>query len=262
MAISAREKKLVGIMLIIGAVVGGGGFLVLPEFDSLMMGFESKTQLEQKIESQTRELAALQSNLSIIQKGKSLPADLKIREFSPETQDKEIKEMLTQLITFATQAGNTLISLEPSKEENVILPAEGIPPPATNPDVSQALNAADGGDPNAEDGEQLPAPPPPQLHEFQYVLAIRGNFGTIRQFIERMNSYNELVEIAAMEMKNEVNPDRSFDSSSLGGPGSSGEKHHYDPAKPIRLSTTLKLYLVPQNPVSAPPALPEPEPQY
>lgn len=266
MAISNKEKMLVGVMLIAAGLVGVGFLLVLPEYDTLMMNIGQQGQMDTEVKQLSEMLTAKKQELENFKKGKSLPPGLKIREFTPETKEKEIKEMLSLLTGFASTSGNTLISLEPKKADpNGAMtpppppPLPAVPNPAAPETTTTAGTAASGtttpplpgADPNAPPAAVV-APPRQEPEGFEYTLAIRGNFNSIREFLSQLNQYEELVEIETLELKNEIHPDRKDDKkrdpNSIGeNPGEVEDKPHYDPTKPLRLNTNIKLYLVPKS---------------
>lgn len=249
MALNSREKGFIT-LVIVGAVIGSvwGCFNT---FSTIQAGTANKTQLEATKAQKTTDLAAKKAQLQTLEQGKNLPTDIRIRTYTTETLEKNIKEMLDNLVKFATDRSNTLISIEPTRKEGGQAAAPpppvaaatappldpNAPPPEVDPATGQPIPAA-------------PTTPPIELKTADYTLTFRGSFDTLTDFIESLKDYPELVEIVSIEMSNEAGPERVKDNDGGGGSG----KDHLDPSKPIKLQLNVKLLLAPESVAAAPPA--------
>jgi hypothetical protein len=225
MALNARERLLVGFAVNAAVFIGLGYFLVLPAVNGV-------TESQAKIKTLQSELTTLKSQTTMVEadltrlaSAQSLPSDVVIRAFNGQTLEKNLKEMLDQVITLGTQTGNAFISLEPVKEEQ----ASAAPPPPTKKPIIAV--------PGQTEAAEKVAPPSPEemLKVYPYKLAFRGRYEQVLRFLGVLNQHKEIIEITEVTVSNEGGAQRQ---EYKGG-------QHYDMAKPIRLSMNVKLILQP-----------------
>jgi len=224
------EKYLVAVLLFLVAFGGIGLYGAFPLFDSIQKKLNTTHQRENEIKAFETAVNALNMQVFQYQKMKELPPGLRVREFQPETYERNIKEMIDQVITLATDNGNDLISLKPIAEEIAPTPpAPGKTPPAIAP------NTAKPRDPNTTPGTQSDILDDANkvLKTYTYELVIRGAYDSINGFLRSMNHHNEVIEIKSINMVNETGENRDQGT----------ENTLANPLKPLKLTSCVVLFL-------------------
>ncbi len=212
--VTAREKWMIGGVLLLGGLGVVGGYLIMPTFDSIMKNTGKIVQLEGSVLSLQANSIGMEKTIKKLKTVKALPEGLEVRTFKPETFQKNIKGMVDEIVELSTNNGNDLISLVPWA-------APEIPPPPVKRDAN---------------GTPVGPVPSPLLKTFGYELVIRGSYDNVLEFIGSLNEHNQLIEIKDIKMENEGGEDRSTDSSDT-----------MNPFKPIKLKSRLILYLQPKT---------------
>lgn len=229
MALKPNEKKLVGIMMLVGGVAMITA-LGLPQWDAFMANTSQSGSLNEEIKSLDAQKANLGSQIALMEKNTAVPPGLKIRTYTEENREQIIKEMLDGVLGMATTAGNKFISLKPLEEQA----AEQAAPEATSEQgTAQAPDGATA-DAAAQSQAAETAAPTATLSSFGYELSIRGTYNTIQGFLRALDEQKELMEISGIVLENEYNPDQPADADS-----------NPDPSFPIRLTAKLRLVLQP-----------------
>ncbi|MBY0402464.1 MAG: hypothetical protein K2X66_01075 [Cyanobacteria bacterium] len=262
----------------IGVVV----LLLMPAGDGINQTNASIEAMKTEKETLDKNLIALSKQLDDLNLNKKLPSDIKIRRFTDDTLQQNIKEMLDKLVQLSTSGGNTLISLEPIKpklnsavnneEDTDVEPGSpakdqsGVSASVPPPSPAQAVATADGTTPPPAGATSPTAasPIPPaaapispvmpgngmsaenttltasgRLKIVLYTVSFRGTFDTLKEFIKSLKTYDELIEISTIEMKNEAGEDRENV-----GKEAMGDTALSDPARPIVMTLNVKLLLV------------------
>lgn len=215
MALKRSEKTLVGLMM----VVGGLALLVmfgLPQFDALMTNIQRKQELENQLTSATQTRDILSSSVQELRRRTTQGSEINIRKYTLQDKEKQIKEILDQVVRAAGKTGNKFISLEPVEVPPLFTP----PPPPTEEELKKAQ----------ERGEPPPEPPA-KLDTFGYEFAIRGTYRTIQAFLKAMDDHTELMELHAIVLTNEAAEASVTDD--------------VDFEHPIRLTAKLRMVLQP-----------------
>ncbi len=213
--VSAREKWMIGGLLLVGGVGVVVGYLIIPTVDSIIKNGKEVARLETSLMMLEANLVGIENTIKKLKKVKELPDGLKVRSFQPEGFQKNIKIMVDQVVELSTSNGNDLISLTPWV-------APEIPPPPAKLD---------------KNGEPIPGAEneKPSLKSFGYELTVRGSYENVLGFIGSLNEHNELIEIKDIKIENEGGEDRSADSNDT-----------LNPFKPIKLTSKIILYLQPE----------------
>jgi hypothetical protein len=261
----------------IGVVV----LLLMPAGDGINQTNASIEAMKTEKVTLDKNLVALSKQLDDLNLNKKLPSDIKIRRFTDETLQQNIKEMLDKLVQLSTSGGNTLISLEPIKpklnsavnneEDTDVEPgspakdqygasatqplppataaatAEGTTPPpagATSPAAAPPIQPiatpiAPNLSNNGMSAENSTLTASGRLKIVLYNISFRGTFDTLKEFIKSLKTYDELIEISTIEMKNEAGEDRENV-----GKEAMGDTALSDPARPIVMTLNVKLLLV------------------
>jgi hypothetical protein len=190
---------------------------------------EEMTSLKSQKETLTAQIALLERNTDI-------PPGVNIKTYTPENKAEVIKELLDQVVSLATGAGNKFISLKPAEVTPLVAPPEEKKEDDKTKaaDATPATGATDATKPEGE-AEALP---PPLLNTFGYEMAVRGSYDTIHHFLKAMTEQKELLEISGINI--------AYESMASGTSGSDSKV--LDPNYPIRLTATIRLALQPVSP--------------
>lgn len=235
MALKEREQKLIGAMLIVGAIAAFVG-VGLPNFDTISKSLAKKKELEDENKSLDTQKATLETSVKALQEAARLPNDMQVRQYTAETQQKVVKELLDSVIKYSAKNGNTVVYLKPWADVPKILP----PPPPVD-----TTAAAAAGTPGATTPPATTPPPSPadMLTTVGYEFAMRGTYQTIQNFLEAMDEQKEILELNSIQLVNEAGADR------VGGKGAIPSTDVLkDPTKPIRLTVKLRLVLENKTP--------------
>lgn len=212
------EKYLVAALLFIVAFGGIGMYGIMPVFDGMKKKLDTIATKETQIKTFETSIQSLKMQVIKYQKLEELPEGLVVREFKPDTYEKNIKSMIDQALSLVTQNGNELISLKPWN--------------APTPAVAKNLDAEvdENGQPKEPETNSI-------LKTYGYELVFRGAYDNINGFLQTMNTHNELMEINSIQLENETGQDREQGQASTLA----------NPLKPIKVSTKLTLFLQNQS---------------
>jgi hypothetical protein len=213
MALKKSEKNLIGIMMIVGGL-GLVGLVGLPQWDQYQANNFQMFELQSKLQEAQASKENLTTRIQLLEQ-RIAPPDVEIRKYTSADKERQIKEILDDVVRTATRTSNKFISLEPKEVPPVIPPP---PPPENN--NQQASN-------NSE-----PAPPPPALLDtFGYELSIRGTYDSVQNFLRAMDQNKELMELSSIVVENET--------------ATADQHDDVDYSAPIRLTAVLRLVMQP-----------------
>ncbi len=215
----ASEKYLVAGLLFILAFGGIGLYGVFPAFEGVREKLDTISQKEAQITAFKTTISALNTQIVKYQKLEELPEGLVVREFKPDSYEKNIKMMIDKALAMATQTGNDLISLKPWS--------------APMPAISSEPVSLEEGETADENGDLKPKPKDDVLRTYGYEMVIRGAYDNVNGFLSAMNGHNELMEINSIKLENETGQDRE---ESAGNSLS-------NPLKPIKMTAKIALFL-------------------
>jgi hypothetical protein len=267
MAMTKKEQMLVGATLAVGGLVGIGMMLVMPQVDAITLGWSNIEQQKKQLEQLDMQKSSLESHIAQYQQEKKIPTDIILRTYKPDNVAAVMKEMVGTIVSRATQNGTVLISLipvdlntpfgEPNSGGSNPAPTAPTPvtpaassaetpakteAPAANP-VQAAANAVTGN--SASTAPVAPQPLRPGLQTYGYDLVVRGNYQSVQGFLASLNKHKELIEVSNILIENEAGTERQ---------DTDGIKS--DLLRPIKLTTRLKLILLPDQPMAQTPGLP------
>jgi hypothetical protein len=240
------EKQLVGI-----AILAAGVYVVfsfgLPQWDSFSANNTKSASLQSDLKAAEAERDNLNLQISLLQKNIDIPADIRVKTFTNDTEAQAAKELLDHVVNLATGAGNKFISLAPVTVQPFLAApkAQG----ASDPNApAGAATTPPPGDPNA-----AASPPPagseeekavalakaqaslPPLVTKGYELTIRGTYSTLQGFLRFMDQEKMVMDMMSFDLENEA-------ASTSTNPGAATGKTT-DPNFPLRLKITLRLAL-------------------
>jgi hypothetical protein len=252
MALTQRERTLIAYAGVALILLGGGFYLVLPKAQAIAAGIQHRDQLKTELAGLQAQRGSLQQAVQEYEARINMPKDIVIRSYEPEKLEKNLKEMLDQVLVMATESHNDLISLKPDATPSTTItpptpaPASATPAAATasTPPTPATVDAQ--GQPVASAASVLG--PPPNLAVYNYDLVVRGTYSGVLSFIAKLNHHRELIEVSNMTIENESGADRGATAGpSPETPGGA------NPLKPIRMTAKLKLYLIPNDDMLAVP---------
>jgi hypothetical protein len=271
MAMTKKEQVLVGATLVVGGLVGIGMLLVMPQVDAITLGWSNIEQQKKQLEQLNVQKSSLESHIAQYQQEKKIPTDIILRTYKPDNVAAVMKEMVGTIVSQATKNGTMLISLIPvdlntpfgESNSGGSTPAPTAPTPVTpvassaaapatteapaaNP-VQAAANAVGSAvtGSSASTAPVAPQPLRPGLQTYGYDLVVRGNYQSIQGFLASLNKHKELIEVSNILIENEAGSERQ---------DTDGIKS--DLLRPIKLTTRLKLILLPDQPMAQTPGMP------
>ena len=259
MGMTKKDQAIVGVGLIAVGLVGFGMLALMPQVDAITAGWTSIESTKKQLAQLELQKSTLESHIAQYRDEKKIPQDIILRTYKPGRIASVMKEMVGTIVSMATQNGSTLISLKPvgldapfGKDENgggntppptgptPVAPPEPVATSATtaaapNP-VEAVANAVTG---NSSEPAAPPKPLSPGLQGYGYDLVVRGSYSNIQSFLASLNKNKELIEVSNILIENEAGSERQ---------DTDGIKSDF--SRPIKLTTRLKLILLPDKPVA------------
>jgi hypothetical protein len=208
MALSKKEKTLIGCVLLVGAWAGLGLGVVQPAWSALsdMMGKLDNTKKE--VLELKNQQSLLNADIENLKKAQSLPADIMIRKFLPETQAENQNIMEAAILKLANASGVDVISMEDGQP--VAAPKTTTAPTnkmATKEDKEKE-DASKKAETNTSDTKKdepvkvLTADD--VLSKFYRKASFRGSYQQIHQFLSALSQHKELFQITGVAFQNEA----------------------------------------------------------
>lgn len=259
--VSSREKNMIGIGLLVAAGVVVY-FFALPEFSKIQASQNQQQQLDTQITGMNAQKAVLESELANLRMtgvknaNGAIGSTAVIRTVTPAEQDAAVKEILDNIIKQATGNGNKLIELKPDDSiEEATMNMEQVKnaaigklnsDPTLETFTDEEKRALATADPSSLTDEQKEGynlaveyvNKNPRPFEARYVIAFRGTFPSLEAFLDGVMHLDDVVELRDINLVNEAGADRSGTD-----PAIQEESALFDPAKPIRLTSNISIYL-------------------
>lgn len=256
--VSSREKMTIGLGMI--AAAGIVVFmLTLPQFDAIQASLTQQKQLDTEVQGLTARQTILTTevnNLRASGGNNNAQTTATVRTVSNDEKDAAVKEILDNVIKQATTNGNKLIELKPddtiAQQQNNTeqLKNSALNKLNTDPTIDnlteQEKRALATADPTnltenqkaGYDAALTYVRNNPLPYEARYQIAFRGTFPSLEGFLQAIMLLDDVVELRDIELLNEAGADRSGTD-----PAIQGEDVLFDPAKPIRLTSNMTIYL-------------------
>jgi hypothetical protein len=226
----SNEKKLVGLALAAGGIALIVG-LGLPQWDAFSTNSTKATGLKSDLTASDSQKEDLNVQISLLEKNIDIPAYIKVKTFTNDTEASATKELLDQVVTLATTAGNKFISLSPAEVEPFMAPPK---PKAKAADGSTPADEAAPADGATDDstGKKAAVAYEPPLVTKGYELTVRGTYNTIQSFLRAMDKQVLILDMLNFDLENEA-----------GDTANPAAASNSDPNFPLRLKVTLRLAL-------------------
>ncbi len=233
MALKKREKILIGVMLLAGGIFTLAYF-AWPQWEAVSTNQTKLSDTKTATEGLLTQKQALQTEVDRLKKEKNLPLDVVIRRYTPTTRQAVVKEILDEVVNYAAESNNKLISLEPYNATPIVTASQE-EEDAKN-DKEKSKNKSKKGSSSSKNSEDNPDEPKPSpLTVVGYEMSIRGTYDSIQNFLARMEDHKDLIEVSSIDLLNEAGPARKSTTKT--------PKAILDPSRPIRLNAKLRLIL-------------------
>lgn len=262
MQLTQRETLIVSLAALTLIVGGGALMLVMPQVEAIQTKRNDLTTLQGEVNTLTLSEQRMQGNIQEYEQKLASLKELETFTYPAGRMDIGVKAFIDQVVRLASQTGNELISLEPTQSAAEGQAAAAPPPPPSTPadDALQgqagdsltsdanavASSAVEAVDPEQAEREaqvkaQVDAKPLP-LQEMGYTLQVRGAYAQVHNFLQALRNNPELLDVQSFALENEAGPNREKLD-----PSTSQEGSRLNPAKPIKLTVKLKLFLMEES---------------
>lgn len=236
MALTAREKNLVGGLGVLVVFVMGWMFLLQPAWEETHKSWTQMSQAGQEIKTLQTQQGAVQKEIQQMESQLAAPNSLHIRTYKEDIFEKSLKEMIDQIVALAADNGNELISLEPYQIDSAADRAKEGNTQNQRRNKKKKGPAAQAQAPTTAE-ETANTNRYAALMTYGYEMAIRGSYPDILKFLNSLNSHDEMIEISSITLENEGNSERAL-------PTDASQPTHQKADKPIKLTARLKLFLL------------------